>query len=629
MILRMAKIAVMGPRELLLPTLAFIEQQGVLQVDQEIRPQQFEAVELSLPSIAFDRDALRQRFVYEDLLMKIDELLTCLSPEEGREYSLDTDSLANFVMEIIDKHILNTHKLDQEAKNIAHTLKEYQEAWSFLDAVSPLFKGKTTEPLLDYIGISIRNPGALKELQEHLQLETGKPIVIDTVEREGGELSGIIAAERETADFIRKKLHHNLVLERDLPRELLGLSMPEQIAVLTEKRAGLLKRQGQINEQLALFSQRWQGVNRQVPNWIVVQLSLLKVTASVYQTSMCFFIFGWIPQKKVESFREGLDAEFSGKVTVEEKEILVQELERVPTILYNSTYFKPFEIFSRLLPLPDYSSFDLTPFIGIFFPLFFGMMLGDMGYGLIVSCLGLILLYSGRKKLARDAGKIMVVCGLYTIIFGLLYGEFLGGLGAQTIGLTPILLDRHETILPSLYFSLGVGIIHISIALLLGGLSARRRGETREALFQFVSIAFIFFLSLLVAASLFPVSQVFRTPMLIGGSLLLLLLFLIGGFLAPLEVLKHLGNIISYARIMAIGLTSVLLAHVANHLAGMTGSIWLGIMVGLLLHGFNLLLGIFAPTIHGLRLHFVEFFSKTMEKRGREFTPLGRKNHGV
>jgi V/A-type H+-transporting ATPase subunit I len=629
MILRMAKIAVMGPRELLLPTLAFIEQQGVLQVDQEIRPQQFEAVELSLPSIAFDRDALRQRFVYEDLLMKIDELLTCLSPEEGREYSLDTDSLANFVMEIIDKHILNTHKLDQEAKNIAHTLKEYQEAWSFLDAVSPLFKGKTTEPLLDYIGISIRNPGALKELQEHLQLETGKPIVIDTVEREGGELSGIIAAERETADFIRKKLHHNLVLERDLPRELLGLSMPEQIAVLTEKRAGLLKRQGQINEQLALFSQRWQGVYRQVRNWIVVQLSLLKVTASVYQTSMCFFIFGWIPQKKVESFREGLDAEFSGKVTVEEKEILVQELERVPTILYNSTYFKPFEIFSRLLPLPDYSSFDLTPFIGIFFPLFFGMMLGDMGYGLIVSCLGLILLYSGRKKLARDAGKIMVVCGLYTIIFGLLYGEFLGGLGAQTIGLTPILLDRHETILPSLYFSLGVGIIHISIALLLGGLSARRRGETREALFQFVSIAFIFFLSLLVAASLFPVSQVFRTPMLIGGSLLLLLLFLIGGFLAPLEVLKHLGNIISYARIMAIGLTSVLLAHVANHLAGMTGSIWLGIMVGLLLHGFNLLLGIFAPTIHGLRLHFVEFFSKTMEKRGREFTPLGRKNHGV
>jgi V/A-type H+-transporting ATPase subunit I len=117
--------------------------------------------------------------------------------------------------------------------------------------------------------------------------------------------------------------------------------------------------------------------------------------------------------------------------------------------------------------------------------------------------------------------------------------------------------------------------------------------------------------------------------MLTGIFILILLLFCTGGLLAPLEALKHLGNIISYARIMAIGLTSVLLAHVANHLAGTAGSIWLGVLIGILLHGFNVVLGIFAPTIHGLRLHYVEFFSKTMEKGGREFTPLGnKKNNG-
>ena len=79
------------------------------------------------------------------------------------------------------------------------------------------------------------------------------------------------------------------------------------------------------------------------------------------------------------------------------------------------------------------------------------------------------------------------------------------------------------------------------------------------------------------------------------------------------------------ARIMAVGLTSVLLAFVANYMAGRIGSVWAGIAVAVLLHIFNLLLGVFAPTIHSLRLHYVEFLSKFMESGGKEFKPLGRK----
>ena len=104
-------------------------------------------------------------------------------------------------------------------------------------------------------------------------------------------------------------------------------------------------------------------------------------------------------------------------------------------------------------------------------------------------------------------------------------------------------------------------------------------------------------------------------------------MILLGGLLAPLELLKTVGNIVSYARIMAIGTTSVLLAVIANRLGGMTGDIVAGLLVAGLLHTFNLVLGVFAPTIHALRLHYVEFFGQFLESGGRRFTPLDETLH--
>jgi V/A-type H+-transporting ATPase subunit I len=107
-------------------------------------------------------------------------------------------------------------------------------------------------------------------------------------------------------------------------------------------------------------------------------------------------------------------------------------------------------------------------------------------------------------------------------------------------------------------------------------------------------------------------------------ALLLPLLILSGGLLAPLEMIKTIGNIISYARIMAIGLSSAMLANAANQLAGLTGDLLLGTLAAVAMHSVALLLGLFAPAIHGLRLHFVEFFSKFVEPGGRRFEPLHR-----
>ncbi len=135
-------------------------------------------------------------------------------------------------------------------------------------------------------------------------------------------------------------------------------------------------------------------------------------------------------------------------------------------------------------------------------------------------------------------------------------------------------------------------------------------------------------LALLSGSSFFPGLMPLQRPLLFTLLAAIPLLLLSGGLLAPLELLKHIGNVVSYARIMAIGLTSVLLAQVANNMVGIMGSVWLGICAGIMLHAFNIILGIFAPTIHALRLHYVEFFSKIAGDDGREYKPLATTKDG-
>jgi V/A-type H+-transporting ATPase subunit I len=207
-----------------------------------------------------------------------------------------------------------------------------------------------------------------------------------------------------------------------------------------------------------------------------------------------------------------------------------------------------------------------------------------------------------------------------------LYGELFGVLGHRVFGLEPLLIDRHGSIMEMLYFTLAVGFIHILVGLILGITTSFRYGEKKEAVFKLTSVAIMLAIAVIVGAVFFPPLAYFRKPMLIGLLIAIPLILVSGGLLAPLELLKHFGNIVSYARIMAIGLTSVLLAHVANSMVGIMGSIWAGILAGIILHGFNIILGIFAPTVHALRLHYVEFFSKIVSEGGREYRPLAKKD---
>jgi V/A-type H+-transporting ATPase subunit I len=625
MIVTMAKVAVIGPKEELLEFLALVRELGVLQIEAE-PPDHLAGGEddEQLHALHLNRGILTGRVFHEELRDQILELLDLLPTVPSREPYLHPERIVDSINAVITTHLKLTRERRQRLDVLRRETVELNHYREFLTTIAELLPPEPGGSSLDHIGVEIKDEQALTGL-EHLGVKiTGGRFELQTTRTPAGKMVGVITTEKEFIDQIRAALQNQQVYDYSLPSRLAGLSFVEQVATCTRLLNEYQIETAGLERQLKLFAHRWLGIYRLVLDWLIEQLDLVKATGAVCETEMCFVATGWLPAADLDKLKNRVNEYFAGRVLVEEKEIRDEELERVPTQIKNRGYFQPFELLTRLLPLPGYRSFDLTPFIGIFFPIFFGMMLGDLGYGLLLLLVALALTFLARHPLLRDLGKIFGVAAVYTMIFGLFFGEAFGSLGQEYLGLRPILLDRHTAIVPMFYFALAMGLVHIVLGLVLGAIASFRYGEKKEGIFKLAGIVVVLAMALAAVATYIPALTHLQKP----GLFILLgampVLFLAGGLLAPLEVLKHFGNIISYARIMAIGLTSVLLAHVANSMVGMIGSVWLGIFAAILLHGFNIVLGIFAPTVHALRLHYVEFFSKIMTGSGRTYQPLSR-----
>lgn len=626
MIVRMAKVEIIGPKESLLPVLDLLRQRGALHVEKETAESVEERAGAYLSSYLLNREALEQRLFLEDFKKKVDALLACLPETAVRESYLDPENALDAVASLVDRHLAECRELGEQKADMEQEMRQLDHAAVFLRAMGPMLKEVPEDGELALIGVEVSDPRILEELARLLHGWTEGHFEIHTARLPERGLAGLVVTEKERAERVRRGLSQEHLPEYSLPAFAENRPFADKLQAVEERRVELERKQAECSRQLADLARGWLGIYRMMARWIGDQLSLLGQSAALYETRMCFILFGWLPAEAMERLEALLAERFAGKVVLEEKAILEQDLDCVPVALKNTGYFKPFEIFTRLLPLPRYYSIDPTPFIGIFFPLFFGMILGDMGYGaiLLVVALGLAFLVR-QHPLVRDAGKILAVSAVYTIFFGWLFGECFGEFGSEVLGLEPICFDRRTAVMPMLYFALSVGVFHVLLGLVLGFVTALKRGLRKEALLKLLSILVILCACVFAASYFVPLPPLFQKPLLISLLIIVALLVLVGGILGPLELIKNFGNIISYARIMAVGLTSVLLAHVANTLAGLTGNIVAGALVAIALHAFNIVLGVFAPTIHALRLHYVEFFSKFVEPGGRRFEPLDKK----
>ncbi len=255
-------------------------------------------------------------------------------------------------------------------------------------------------------------------------------------------------------------------------------------------------------------------------------------------------------------------------------------------------------------------------------------MVGDIGYGLVILAFALIIKKKlGTIEFVRNLADILTISAISTIIFGVIYGEIFGDFGEMMGWLHPVhylgvTWNRLEAIIPMLIFAIAIGVLHVFLGLIIGIINEVTRKNKKHlsekvgmllALSGLITIIFL-------ALEMIPAWMLYPTIIIV---IIALLLIIYGaGAMGPMEIMSSVGNILSYARLMAIGLASVILAFVANKLGEAMEILAVGILIAVLLHALNIVLAMFSPSIHSVRLHLVEFFSKFYQGGGIAYKPF-------
>jgi V/A-type H+-transporting ATPase subunit I len=464
---------------------------------------------------------------------------------------------------------------------------------------------------------------ALDTLTAALRDEVGPEFATATCELEDGDLAALLVLPRTFADRLEARLAAARVPEVPIPAAYAGRPLGDVVPAM-------LARLETIPHELArLDRERRTLADTHVPSFTALlaylQDCLRQADArrSCGVTPRAFAIEGWLPIARASELGRVLRERVGDAIAVEEMNREAWAAEDAPVVLSNPRLFRPFEAIARILPLPVYGTIDPTPFVAVFFPMFFGMMIGDIAYGILLAALGLWLHHRSRPgSLLRTVSEIAGPCAAFTIVFGAVYGEFLGDLGRRWFGLHALAFDREESVMAALAVAAGIGAVHVVLGLAVGAVNAWRR-ERRHAVGRGISGLMVLLVIVVLLAALEVLPGALFTPAVIALLVAFPILVAAEGFLAPLELLATLGNVLSYTRIMALGTASVMLAVVANRMVGAIGSTVVGFIFALLFHLVNFAIGLFSPSIHAMRLHFVEFYGKFYSPGGRRYEPFG------
>ncbi len=631
MIEPMVKVRLVAPHNLVERVTAVLQEAGVLHIESAPA----EALRIPLRPQVLDESTRQRQVELERLREELRRLLVLLpeigspstvprSPltENGRRRTEDRKRIAHAIRQVKSRVDYLTGRL-KACEDELSLLAKYEKA---LEALAPFLRLIQKSEELDHVGVTFEerehDHQLLPLLHEMMAQVTDNRYELFHSRVDEHTLAVLLVFPKVHAARIRTLLAEEGISELRLPASVSDKPLGQALRIILKKKVDLPLHAKRYRDELAEVSRTWRRALESYLDTVTRWLEQIEATSLYYQTELTSFVYGWVPRRAFDTLKIRTDTEFGGRVVLEECPLDRKEWGTVPVALTNPPLLKPFEVLTRLIALPRYGSIDPTPYLAVFFPLFYGMILGDVGYGLLLFAAALIVKRRyGHQPLVRDLSSVFLIASASAVLCGFLFGELFGELGAR-IGLHP-LLNRMEAFIPLLSLAIAIGTVHVALGMVLGMLWAWRQDAWRECLTKIGGLLLVLsFVGLIAAlAGLLPRDWV-------AGPLLSLLLSLgiifgFGGAHGAME-LHSVVNVLSYLRLMGIGVASAALAFAANKLGELVGNLFLAIAIGGTLHAINLLFGILSPTIQSLRLHYVEFFENFFAPGGKPYAPFRR-----
>ncbi|MGN0177442.1 MAG: V-type ATP synthase subunit I [Methanobrevibacter sp.] len=379
-----------------------------------------------------------------------------------------------------------------------------------------------------------------------------------------------------------------------------------------------------VKTELRAVAEQWDDEILALKEQLENEKDKNEILSSFVQTKDAYVLEAWVPVKDTEEVEQLVEKSSEGHCAFETIEIEGTDDEDVPVLQQNGWYSKPFEFLVDMYSPVRYNEIDPTIFVAITFPLFFGFCLTDAVYGLVVSLIGVVLIKGlGKvKESMRSFGWILVWSGLWAVVLGLITNGFIGDFPERILGFrlptvfAPVEAFKHpDTIL---IIAIGLGLLYTNIGFIIGAIDNLRYGKVKEAIGSQICW-FVFEAGIVLLALGFMMPAVGMIGMVLGGILIIAtigMLIWANGAYGVMDIFGYMGDVLSYARLLALCLATGGIAMTVNILAVMLNNMVpvVGIVIAILIfifgHIANFAFQVLGAFINALRLNYVEFFSQ-------------------
>lgn len=653
-VLQMQRISICGLKKERKYALELLQRKGVVEITDTLSEDQvFKKSDVSAAKTVLDKNIKIASEALDVLDRYSPESKSFFAALEGRE-----ELSSQVYDEFKDKYesVLNTaRRINTLSKEIAeckgemfkyHNTIETLLPWAGLDIPLNFSGTKSTKAFVGVLPNEWNLDGLYEAMAEHM------PLDVEIVSGSKEQTCIFVLCSKDKGNKVSEALRN------------LGFAYPNSVTgIVPEKQIK------ELEEQISIASVAINLKEEEITSYVSVRRDLkflldyetmrkekYEVLGSLYQSSKAFFITGYIPEREGQALKEEMEKKFTLSVELE----MPDEEEDVPVLLQNNAFVTPLEGTVEAFAPPAKGEMDPTGIVSLFYYILFGLMLSDAGYGAIIAIacgVGLIKFKNTLEEPMRRTLKMYLFCGLGTVFWGIMFGSYFGDIVdvvsakffGQKIMIPPVWFFPVEDPMRLLTFSMALGVIHLLTGLLLKGYQLWKQKDYIGILYDVVSwfTLVVSCITTLLSSQMFadiigvsfvlpPIAATISMIIAVLASIVIIATNgresknpfkrFLKGLYALYGISGYLSDILSYSRLLALGLATGIICTVINKMASMLPGGILGAIVFAIVivfgHALNLGINALGAYVHTNRLQYVEFFGKFYEGGGRKFIPF-------